>query len=252
MTTEHFHTLYDNVPFEHFVYDAKGQDMRQFATSNHTSDPCHQHPVIPRKMLPTEELSMTEEELKKLNVINRESDRMSGRRPIEFIQSANAFVIIDEPQSVDSTKKRAAPSRISIRWRPCATAPPTAIRTTSLPSSTRSGRTTCGSLNALRSPRLPPKSRLTDAYARLLKTDNRNAIRAQIEIHKEGPGGTKATKVWIKQGDDLYNKSRNGRRTVTATEYATSIARRDQSTSNSIAGGCWSLASRWAASAKTS
>ena len=30
---------------------------------------------------------------------------MSGRRPIEFIQSANPIVIIDEPQSVDSTEK---------------------------------------------------------------------------------------------------------------------------------------------------
>jgi len=48
---------------------------------------------------------MTEDELKKLNVINRENDRMSGRRPIEFIQAANPIVIIDEPQSVDNTEK---------------------------------------------------------------------------------------------------------------------------------------------------
>src|SRR4030081_1145748 len=48
---------------------------------------------------------MTEDELKKLNVINRENDRMSGRRPIEFIQAANPIVIIDEPQSVDTTEK---------------------------------------------------------------------------------------------------------------------------------------------------
>jgi type III restriction enzyme len=30
---------------------------------------------------------------------------MSGRRPIEFIQAANPIVIIDEPQSVDTTEK---------------------------------------------------------------------------------------------------------------------------------------------------
>ena len=40
-----------------------------------------------------------------VNVINRENDRMSGRRPIEFIQAANPIVIIDEPQSVDTTEK---------------------------------------------------------------------------------------------------------------------------------------------------
>lgn len=44
-------------------------------------------------------------EMKKLNVINRESDRMLGRRPIEFIEAANPTVIIDEPQSVDTTEK---------------------------------------------------------------------------------------------------------------------------------------------------
>ena len=43
--------------------------------------------------------------MKKLNVINRENDRMSGRRPIEFIQAAMPIVIIDEPQSVDNTEK---------------------------------------------------------------------------------------------------------------------------------------------------
>src|ERR1700677_4063199 len=48
---------------------------------------------------------MTEDELKKLNVINRENDKMSGRKPIEFIQAANPIVIIDEPQSVDNTPK---------------------------------------------------------------------------------------------------------------------------------------------------
>lgn len=59
---------------------------------------------------------MTEDELKKLNVINRENDRMSGRRPIEFIQAANPIVIIDEPQSVDTTEDRAGLSAISIPW----------------------------------------------------------------------------------------------------------------------------------------
>ena len=48
---------------------------------------------------------MSDEELKKLNIINRENDRMSGRKPIEFIQATNPVVIIDEPQSVDNTEK---------------------------------------------------------------------------------------------------------------------------------------------------
>ena len=41
----------------------------------------------------------------KSNVIYKESDKLSGRQPIEFVQAARPIVIIDEPQSVDSTEK---------------------------------------------------------------------------------------------------------------------------------------------------
>jgi type III restriction enzyme len=45
------------------------------------------------------------EEVQKSNVIYKESDKLSGRQPIEFIQATRPIVIIDEPQSVDSTDK---------------------------------------------------------------------------------------------------------------------------------------------------
>ena len=41
----------------------------------------------------------------KANIIHRTNDRLSGFKPIEFIQSTNPIVIIDEPQSVDTTSK---------------------------------------------------------------------------------------------------------------------------------------------------
>src|SRR6185503_14422936 len=46
----------------------------------------------------------TEEE-RKSNVIYKENDKLSGRQPIEFVRATNPIVIIDEPQSVDSTDK---------------------------------------------------------------------------------------------------------------------------------------------------
>ena len=103
---EHFQTIYGNEPFDYFVYDSKKLGrVRHFSSSNQI-----QIMVINiqsfQKDLPDRNMSeMTEEEIKKLNVINRENDRMSGRKPIEFIQTANPIVIIDEPQSVDSTPK---------------------------------------------------------------------------------------------------------------------------------------------------
>jgi len=41
------------------------------------------------------------------NIIHRPHDRMTGSKPIEFIQATNPIVIIDEPQSVETTKKSA-------------------------------------------------------------------------------------------------------------------------------------------------
>lgn len=49
--------------------------------------------------------TLTEEQKKKLNIIHQEQDKMSGRRPIEYVQAANPILIIDEPQSVDNTAR---------------------------------------------------------------------------------------------------------------------------------------------------
>ena len=42
---------------------------------------------------------------------------------------------------------------------------------------------------------------------KLLKTDNKNGIKAQLEIHKEAPAAPRPTKLWVKQGDDLFQLS---------------------------------------------
>ncbi|HBL49944.1 MAG TPA: type III restriction endonuclease subunit R, partial [Firmicutes bacterium] len=42
---------------------------------------------------------------KKANIIHRTDDKLNGSKPIELIQETNPFVIIDEPQSVDTTPK---------------------------------------------------------------------------------------------------------------------------------------------------
>ena len=99
ITRDHFRSLYNNLPFESFVYDArKINRLRQFATSNTL-----QLMVINIDAF-RKNFSGTEAE-QKSNVIYKESDRLSGRQPIEFIQAARPIVIIDEPQSVDNTDK---------------------------------------------------------------------------------------------------------------------------------------------------
>lgn len=205
---EHFQTLYDKVPFDHFVYDSKRLGkVRQFATSNQIQIMVINIQSFQKDVADKDLADMTDDELKKLNVINRENDRMSGRRPIEFIQAAAPIVIIDEPQSVDTTEK----SRRAIRnLNPMATLRYSATH--------RNPYNLLYKLDPVRAYDLRLVKRIevasirsddnfNDAYVKLLKTDNKNGIKAQIEIHKEGPSGPKAAKLWVKQGDDLFVKS---------------------------------------------
>lgn len=104
---EHFKGLYDNVPFDDFVYQSKDLSrVRQFAVNNEV-----QIMVINIQAFQkdagenVEYASLTEEQKKRLNIIHQEQDKMSGRRPIEYIQATRPIVIIDEPQSVDNTDK---------------------------------------------------------------------------------------------------------------------------------------------------
>lgn len=208
VTKEHFQTLFDKAPFDHFVYDSKRLGkVRQFASSNQIQIMVINIQSFQKDVADKDLADMTEDELKKLNVINRENDRMSGRRPIEFIQAANPIVIIDEPQSVDTTDK----SRRAIRnLNPMVTLRYSATH--------RNPYNLLYKLDPIKAYDLRLVKRIevasvrsddnfNDAYVKLLSTDNSNGIRARIEIHKEGPSGPKAAKLWVKQGDDLFVKS---------------------------------------------
>lgn len=208
ITKEHFQTLYENVPFDHFVYDSKRLGkVRQFSSSNQIQIMVINIQSFQKDVADKDLSEMTEDELKKLNVINRESDRMSGRRPIEFIQAASPVVIIDEPQSVDTTdKSRRAISNLN----PIATLRYSATHKNPYNLLYKLDPVTAYDLRLVK--RIEVASvrsdgAFNDAYVKLLKTDNSKGIKAQLEIHKEGSSGPKPTKVWVKQGDDIFVKS---------------------------------------------
>ncbi len=205
---EHFETLYDRARFDHFVYDSKRLGkVRQFVGSNQIQIMVINIQSFQKDVADKELSEMTEDELKKLNIINRESDRMSGRRPIEFIQAANPIVIIDEPQSVDTTERS---QRAIGNLNPMVTLRYSATH--------RNPYNLLYKLDPIKAYDLRLVKRIevasvrsddnfNDAYVKLISTDNSNGIRARIEIHKEGRSGPRATKIWVKQGDDLYVKS---------------------------------------------
>jgi len=104
---DHFRGLYGNTAFDSFVYNSKDLSrVRSFAVNNEIQIMIINIQAFQKDAGDIEDYSsLTEQQRKKLNVIHQEQDRMSGRRPIEFIRATNPVVIIDEPQSVDTTEK---------------------------------------------------------------------------------------------------------------------------------------------------
>jgi type III restriction enzyme len=97
MMAEHFRGLYGNVPFESWVYDSKQVSrVRAFAMSN----------TLQFMVLNIDAFN------KSANVINKENDRLSGLKPLEFIQSTRPIVVMDEPQNMESDQAKAAISSL--------------------------------------------------------------------------------------------------------------------------------------------
>lgn len=93
MMKEDFLNLYNQPPFRHFIYDSKRlSDLRSFATGNDL-----QLMIINIQAFD-----------KAKNVIYQNNDRLSGRQPIEFIQSTRPIVILDEPQNMEGAKAQEA------------------------------------------------------------------------------------------------------------------------------------------------
>ncbi|MGL5099849.1 MAG: DEAD/DEAH box helicase family protein, partial [Fusobacteriaceae bacterium] len=93
ITKDHFKGLYDNTPYDYFIYDSKKIDMiRNFAVNDN----------IQIMVINIDSFN------KDSNVIKQERDQANGYRPIDYIQQCNPIVIIDEPQNMESEKAKNA------------------------------------------------------------------------------------------------------------------------------------------------
>jgi len=99
ITEEHFKSIFKNVNYDYFIYDSSNlEQVRDFATSSDIRIMVINIDAFKKSF--TDPTKNT-----KANIIHRKNDRLNGQKPIEFIASTNPIVIIDEPQSVDNTKK---------------------------------------------------------------------------------------------------------------------------------------------------
>ena len=198
ITREHFKALYNNIEFESFVYDGKKvSKLRQFATSNTIQILVINIDAFRKNFTGTEEEQ-------KGNVIYKESDKLSGRQPIEFVQATNPIVIIDEPQSVDSTDKaqeaiKALNPLCTLRYSATHRNPYNlvyrldpirAFELRLVKQIVVDSATTTGGMN--------------DAFVRVEKVDNRNGIKAKLRIHQQTQNGPKEKAVTVKNTSDLY------------------------------------------------
>ena len=93
ITAEHFQNLYEKTPLSYQVYDSRNVSMlRGFASSN----------TIQVLVINIDSFAKDE------NVINKPNDKLTGKKPIEFIQHTNPFVIIDEPQNMETEIRKKA------------------------------------------------------------------------------------------------------------------------------------------------
>jgi type III restriction enzyme len=202
ITAEHFRALYNNLPFEPFVYDAKTVNrLRQFATSNTLQILIINIDAFRKNFTGTEEEQ-------KSNVIYKESDRLSGRQPIEFVQAARSIVIIDEPQSVDSTDR--AQEAIKALNPLC---------TLRYSATHRNPYNLVYRLDPVRAFALKLVKQIVvasavveggaanDPFVRVEQVDYKKGIKAKVRIHVQTTEGPREKAVMVKQGADLYTLS---------------------------------------------
>ena len=203
-TKEHLLTLY-NEPVNSFVYDSKKVDrLRDFASSNAVEIMVINIQAFVRGYSETPD---DESDDTGGRVIYRRSEKLSGKRPIDFVHAARPIVIIDEPQSVDSTEK----SREAImQLNPLCT-----LRY----SATHKDRyNLMYVLDPIRALQLKLVKQLVlgevdgadegnDSLVRVEAVDSKKIHRAKISINVKQQGGAKEKQVWVESGDNLFVKS---------------------------------------------
>ena len=202
-TKDHLLTLY-NESVDSFVYDSKNVNrLRQFASSNSVEIMVINIQAFVKGYTQNPDGDGEDSG----NVIYRRSDKLSGKRPIDFVHAARPIVIIDEPQSVDGTAKA---KEALMQLNPLCT-----LRY----SATHKDRfNLMYVLDPIRAFQLKLVKQIVvgevtgadegnDSLFRLEAVDSKKVIRAKISINVRQQNGVKEKDTWVEVGDNLYEKS---------------------------------------------
>lgn len=93
ITHDHFQSLYDKTSINFDVYDSKKvSSLRGFSSGN----------AIQVLVINIDSFAKDE------NIINKPNDKLTGKKPVEFIQSTKPIVIVDEPQNMETENRKKA------------------------------------------------------------------------------------------------------------------------------------------------
>ncbi|WP_273187606.1 type III restriction-modification system endonuclease [Dialister succinatiphilus] len=204
ITRLHFNRLYNGLPYNYFVYSGdRVADILGYARDNNLNIMLMNIDAFRKDV--EEDGSQG-----KANIINRVLDEkgFGGARPIDVLAGTNPIVIIDEPQSADSTEKS---HKAIARLHPLCVFRYSATH--------REHHDLIYKLDAVDSFRkgLVKQIEVADfvslenhneAYFCLKSVSNKKEIKARVEIDwQDKKGAVKRKIVTVRPGDDFYEKS---------------------------------------------
>ena len=192
ITFEHFQNLYDKIPANFEVYDSKRvSNLRNFCISN----------AIQILVINIDSFAKDE------NIINKPNDKLTGKKPVEFIQAVSPFVIVDEPQHVETEIRKKAVENLN---------PLCTLRY----SATHINRYNIvynldpvkaydlGLVKQIEVDSIVTENDFNEAFVSLEKVNAaKTSTSAKIKIDVNTKDGVKRKAVTVKVGDDLYDLS---------------------------------------------
>ncbi|MCH7974105.1 MAG: DEAD/DEAH box helicase family protein [Bacteroidetes bacterium] len=192
ITFEHFQNLYDKTPVNYEVYDSKRvSNLRNFALNNNI------------QILVINIDSFAKDE----NIINKPNDKLTGKKPVEFIQSTFPIVIVDEPQNMETEIRKTAIEKLNplctLRYSA------THINRYNLVYSLDPVKAyDLGLVKQIEVDSIVTENDYNEAFLHLEKvTATKTRTSAKIKIDVNSGEGVKRKTVTMKVGDDLYDLS---------------------------------------------
>ena len=192
ITFDHFQNLYDKTPVNFDVYDSKRvSNLRNFAINNNI------------QILVINIDSFAKDE----NIINKTNDKLTGKKPIEFIQTTSPIVIVDEPQNMETEIRKKALENLNslctLRYSATHT-----NRYNMVYSLDPVKAYDLGLVKQIEVDSIITENDFNEAYFCLEKvTATKTRTSAKIKIDVNTPDGVKRKSVSAKVGDDLYDLS---------------------------------------------